>query len=121
MNLAEVGGAIYASAVNAGQLDQVSAFEWVPDNIANFGGDPGNVTISTAARHTFPAHLYEDAGSGIRRHPAPVDRAPNFEELDRPSRVLPASTGGISIATSRRIGSTKRRFQLKALSVKFGE
>jgi para-nitrobenzyl esterase len=29
----------------AGQLDLTSALEWVRDNIANFGGDPGNATI----------------------------------------------------------------------------
>ncbi|MBD2705132.1 carboxylesterase/lipase family protein [Spirosoma sp. BT702] len=30
---------------NPGQLDLVAALEWVRDNIAQFGGDPGNVMI----------------------------------------------------------------------------
>ena len=44
-NLAGVGGERYAASGNVGMLDIVAALEWVRDNIANFGGDPGNVTI----------------------------------------------------------------------------
>jgi para-nitrobenzyl esterase len=35
----------YADSGNVGMLDCVLALEWVRDNIANFGGDPENVTI----------------------------------------------------------------------------
>ena len=35
----------FADSGNVGQLDIVLALQWVRDNIARFGGDPGNVTI----------------------------------------------------------------------------
>ncbi len=44
-NLSGVGGEKYAASGNVGMMDVVLALEWVRDNIANFGGDPANVTI----------------------------------------------------------------------------
>ncbi len=35
----------YAQSANVGMMDVVAALEWVHNNIGNFGGDPGNVTI----------------------------------------------------------------------------
>ena len=45
LDLSQIGGAKYAMSGNAGQLDLVVGLQWVRDNIAAFGGDPGNVTI----------------------------------------------------------------------------
>jgi para-nitrobenzyl esterase len=47
MYLAQLPGlaAEYRESGNAGMLDLVLALEWVRDNIAEFGGDAGNVTI----------------------------------------------------------------------------
>jgi para-nitrobenzyl esterase len=44
-DLSGVGGDKYKDSANVGALDMVAALEWVRENIANFGGDPGNVTI----------------------------------------------------------------------------
>jgi para-nitrobenzyl esterase len=44
LSLAEYGDE-YADSGNLGMLDLVAMLEWVRDNIAAFGGDPGNVTI----------------------------------------------------------------------------
>ncbi len=43
--LGEMLGAPFATSGNCGMLDIAAALEWVRDNIARFGGDPGKVMI----------------------------------------------------------------------------
>jgi para-nitrobenzyl esterase len=45
MYLAELGGDTFADASNAGMRDIIAGLEWIRDNIASFGGDPGSVTV----------------------------------------------------------------------------
>ena len=44
-NLSSVGGSEFAASGDVGMLDIIRALEWVRDNIAEFGGDPGTVMI----------------------------------------------------------------------------
>lgn len=45
LDLSSIASPEFACSGNAGTLDMIAALEWVRDNIAAFGGDPGNVTI----------------------------------------------------------------------------
>jgi para-nitrobenzyl esterase len=43
--LGEFGGTEFAESGDVGMLDIVQSLRWVRDNIAQFGGDPSNVTV----------------------------------------------------------------------------
>ncbi len=110
LHLEDLAGEAYTSSGDAGMLDQIQALVWVRDNITNFGGDPGNVTIfgesgggrkvatllgMPSAKGLFHRAIIE-SGPGI--HLQPRDRATDLalaflEELHlKPSQVAELHT-----------------------------
>ena len=86
----------FAGSASNGFRDQVLALEWVRDNIADYGGDPGNVTIfgESAGGHSVHALLATPAADGlyhkaIAHSPGTVDMPP--QDLVSP---LVAELGG---------------------------
>jgi para-nitrobenzyl esterase len=45
LHLADLGGEKWANSSNMGMQDIVAALTWIQENIAAFGGNPGNVTV----------------------------------------------------------------------------
>jgi para-nitrobenzyl esterase len=60
-------GEAWSGFGNWGLADQVAALRWVRDHVAEFGGDPGNVTIfgESAGGVSVLAHLVSPASAGL--------------------------------------------------------
>jgi para-nitrobenzyl esterase len=117
----------FADSGNAGQLDIVLALQWVRDNIGQFGGDPGNVTIfgesgggykvsmllaSPPAKGLFHKAIIE-SGPGLRM----VARADAIEVAERTLTALgiaPAAVHDLQTADARAIMRAMESVKLDA-------
>jgi para-nitrobenzyl esterase len=71
---------------NYGLADQQAALRWVHDNIANFGGDPDNVTVAgqSAGGMSVCDHLVAPGSAGLFRA-AIIQSAPCQAQADLPT------------------------------------
>jgi len=76
-------GEQFAGSGNAGMLDLVASLEWVRDNVAEFGGDPGNVLIfgESGGGWKVSTLMAMDAARGLF-HRAVAQSGPGLEAED---------------------------------------
>jgi para-nitrobenzyl esterase len=89
-NLRDVAGADSAASGVAGLLDQITALAWVRDNIAGFGGDPGQVTIAgeSAGAMSVGALLGSPAAEGLFQRAIAQSGAAHHTLSDETSREV---------------------------------
>ena len=84
---------------NYGFADQQAALRWVRDNIANFGGDPGKVTVAgeSAGGMSVCDHLVAPGSAGLFRaaiiHSAPCQAQGTRAEAEKVSLNYAADAG----------------------------
>jgi para-nitrobenzyl esterase len=110
MHLDEILGPAYADSGNAGLSDLVLALRWVRDNIREFGGDPGNVTIfgESGGGAKVSALMAVPAAKGLfHRAIVQSGSALRLRERAAANKVTKAYLDDLGVPASRAIELTK--------------
>jgi len=92
LHLGDLGGEEWAGSGNTGLLDQVAALRWVAENVADFGGDPGRVTVfgESAGAMSIATLLAMPQASGLFQRAILQSGAATFVQ-DRPTATALAA------------------------------
>lgn len=106
LDVSSIGGDDFANAGVVGMLDIVRALEWVRDNISQFGGDPGNVTVFGESGGAAKASLLlcMPSAQGLFHkailQSAPRMSLPDREQAEQVCRELVQSLGRVGAPLS---------------------
>ncbi|MFO1467421.1 MAG: carboxylesterase family protein [Steroidobacteraceae bacterium] len=100
---------------NYGILDQIAALQWVKHNIANFGGDPGQVTIAgqSAGAISVNALRIAPAAAGLFQRAIAQSgsgmgvRSPALAEAEHAGQQFAAWLGATDVAALRALPAQK--------------